>query len=72
MAVWLFLSLCVTLAVAGPVTFHNGVYDGFVVSIGDDVPAMDCSAILSNLEVSPVTFTPTFTLGDTPPGTAPQ
>lgn len=39
-------------ALAGPVTFTDGVYNGFVISIGDDVPATDCSAILSNLEVA--------------------
>ena len=56
MAVSVVLSLVVLAlaggALAGPVTFRHGVYDGFVISIGDDVPAMDCSAILSNLEVS--------------------
>ncbi|KAJ1529423.1 hypothetical protein ONE63_006202 [Megalurothrips usitatus] len=51
----LSLVLAVGLARAGPVTFHDGVYDGFVISIGDDVPATDCSAILSNLEVSAAT-----------------
>ncbi|XP_034250009.1 calcium-activated chloride channel regulator 2-like [Thrips palmi] len=37
---------------AGPIAFKHGVYDGLVVGIDEDLPALHCAAILANLEVA--------------------
>jgi len=48
----LWVAALSSTALGGPVTFTDGVYDGFVVGIDHSVPAVNCKTILANLEVS--------------------